>query len=253
MAEMHNDSENPGKPEAAASDRPNAIRRRIATATLAAPVILSFSGRSALATWGHSDPGKNCSVSGWIELGTSIAPSGATARTSCGGQKPYYWKTKNFSGKGTWSNDKCRHEGGLRFTDCFFDAPPCHGGYPNMVDYRLGDVFTDICSYINNIPEWKKDRYRELYRSDWYKTYKHPPYAQLEFAQHALATFLNASYGYIDFDPIEVKKMYLATFAGGSYPVSGMNVLLSQTEVQQFWMSTYAGSQGSYAYAGAGV
>jgi hypothetical protein len=220
-------------------------RRRIAAAGLAAPVVLSFSSRAALATGGHGgwgDEGKNCTVSGWVELGVSVAPSGMTHRTNCGGKDPSYWYGKGFSGRGEWDSQKCRHKNGVKFTAVFNGVPPV-AGYTLAYDYLLGDVFKDIRGIVAG-----KDK-----DGAWYKPENHPPFQDLAFAAHAVAMYLNALSGYVEVDPEQIKMMFISTYAasGPGYPVAGTGVMLTKADVLQFWMSTYWNNAAAYPYQGA--
>ena len=72
-------------------------RRQIAGAGLAAPVIATLASRRALAEVVPF----NCTVSGWLQLQTSVTPSAISRDVSnrCAGHSPGYWKTQ----KSHWS------------------------------------------------------------------------------------------------------------------------------------------------------
>ena len=82
MAEQHNESD---ERRTRRGDVPDAVRRRIATAGLIAPIIVTLSGRTAWAQGG----GSQCTESG--QLSGNLSNPGP----ACGGQgcSPGYWKT----------------------------------------------------------------------------------------------------------------------------------------------------------------
>jgi len=84
MAEQYKSDE----PKTPRGDVPDAVRRRIATAGLIAPVIVTLAGRTAWATGGGGG-GSHCTESG--QLSGNLSNPGP----ACGGQgcSPGYWKT----------------------------------------------------------------------------------------------------------------------------------------------------------------
>ena len=244
MSDQHDEIEIGVKGDATRPDVPDAARRRLVGAGVAAPVVLTLMNRPALAT-DVGGPPLNCSVSGWVQLGLSLAPSGSMQRMPCDGNSPGYWKNSDFPGKGTQNADTCRWVGAPTFQD-LFGAPPVPISslvqFPIAATYTLGDVLNseEIKTCIHQKAQafgcHGQDRPQEcsgpLYNKDLY------PNLNGSLAFHAAAMYANSVTGQGYPLPLEqIVQMYLATFNGGTYNIG--TVSLSAVEVQRFWESTY--------------
>lgn len=241
-----NDIPETSAPQARRSDdnrsRRPLTRRQLTRAGLAAPVALTLMNRTALATGDHhtGQPPANCTISGWVELGMSIAPSGAMQPGPCWGKSPGYWKNKSFAGKGTWNSHLCRYAGGTVFKT-LFGAPPVDAAY--MVyqvadDFTLGDVLNS-----EDVRQCIKHKKGNAVAQNY-------PNFNGGLAFHAVAAYLNASYniGNNGLSPAEVIQMYQATFAGGTYQVG--DVQLTGEDIKRFWQNTYHDDFDHWQYMG---
>lgn len=217
-------------------------RRQLTRAGLAAPVALTLMNRTALATGDHTgQPPANCTISGWVQLGMSIAPSGAMQRGPCWGKSPGYWKNKSFAGKGTWNDQLCRYAGGLVFKDLFL-APPVDASY--MV-YQVAENFT-LGDVLNSegVRQCVKHKQGDAAAQAY-------PNFNGGLAFHAVAAYLNASFnvGNNALSPNEVVQMYQATYTGaGTYQVG--DVQLTGEDIKRFWENTYHDDFDQWQYMG---